>query len=347
MKYAAEINACKRCHGGVTVLRKDWKAVIVGASMNQVTRIYDSKATLDANVRLKLLWLEITRTCNWNCLHCYSDSGPHVPLRDRVTDGRWLELLSEAAQLGCEAVQFIGGEPTAHPLLPALIYRARAEGILSIEVYTNASRLSAAVTAAMSDCGATAKVSFYTADADVHDRIVAKSGAFGRAVNGLKTLVARRVPVSCGIVVMPENEDTVQDAIDFLNSLGISDVSTDRIRGVGRGFRAAPVSQEVEALCGACWRERLSISSDGQATPCIMSRSFVVGSVLTRSLRDVLLSSELRAARRFIQNAHDTAMGDCNPNCAPTRCNPVMNCNPQNCNPMQNCGPAKCNPANK
>jgi len=329
------------------LLRKVLKELRWGFSMNEITRIDHSKAILNESVRLRLLWLEITRTCNWKCLHCYSDSGPHIPLRDRVPDERWLELIKEAAQLGCEAVQFIGGEPTAHPLLPQMIYRARSEGIADIEVYTNASKISDAVITALSDCAATVKVSFYTPYAEVHDRIVAKAGAFGRAVNGLKTLVERKVPVSCGIVVMPENAGTVQETTDFLNSLGIEDISIDHVRGVGRGVSVAPVNQEVEALCGACWRERLSISADGTATPCIMSRSFVVGDVVSRSLRDVLLSSELKAARHFIRNAHDTAMGDCNPNCAPTRCNPVLNCNPQNCNPMQNCGPAKCNPANK
>lgn len=110
--------------------------------MNQIARTEDFKLTSKSSAQLSLLWLEITRTCNWNCLHCYSDSGPHVPLRDQVSDDRWLELLAEAAQLGCKAVQFIGGEPTAHPLLPDLIRKARTEGIEDIEVYTNASRLS-------------------------------------------------------------------------------------------------------------------------------------------------------------------------------------------------------------
>lgn len=315
--------------------------------MNQIARSEEFAPTSQSSAQLSLLWLEITRTCNWKCLHCYSDSGPHVPLRDQVSDDRWLAIISEAAQLGCKAVQFIGGEPTAHPLLPDLIYRARSEGIEDIEVYTNASRLSAPVLTAMSSCGASARVSFYSANADTHDRIVAKTGAFDRAVHGLKTLIDRKIPLGCGIVAMPENEHTADETIAFLRTLGINDVSIDHVRGVGRGLNAAPVSREMEALCGACWRERLSISSDGKATPCIMSRSFAVGSVLTSSLREILDSRELHAAREQIRSAHDTTMGDCNPNCAPTRCNPVVNCNPQNCNPMQNCGPAKCNPANK
>ncbi len=146
---------------------------------------------------------------------------------------------------------------------------------------------------------------------------------------------------------MPENEQTTDETIAFLRTLGVNDVSVDRVRGVGRGLNAVPVETDVEALCGACWQGRLSISSNGTATPCIMSRSFAVGSVLKSSLREILGSNELHASREQIRNAHETTLGDCNPNCGPTRCNPAVNCNPQNCNPMQNCGPAKCNPANK
>ncbi|MFG1289602.1 radical SAM/SPASM domain-containing protein [Xanthobacter versatilis] len=314
--------------------------------MNQIARISQNRESGSDNASLKLLWLEITRACNWSCSHCYSESGPSIPLRDRVADDRWLALLTEAADLGCGAVQFIGGEPTAHPLLAEMIRHAHAEGICSIEVYTNASRLSDAVMGAMQDCRATAKVSFYAPHADIHDRIVAKKGGFKKAVAGLERLLGNQIPVSCGIVVMAENKDMVQQTVAFLNDLGIGHISIDHVRGIGRGQSAAPVSQEIEALCGACWNERLSIASSGFATPCIMSRSFVVGDIVTQSLREILVSQELDSARRFIRNAHLSTMGDCNPNCAPTRCNPVINCNPQNCNPMLNCGPSKCNPAN-
>src|SRR6266851_4169798 len=90
---------------------------------------------------LDFLWLELTSVCNLECVHCYAESGPYVRKGDDLSPERYAELIIEAAALGCEKVQFIGGEPTLHPALPRLIELASHEGYSFIEVYTNATRI--------------------------------------------------------------------------------------------------------------------------------------------------------------------------------------------------------------
>ncbi|MGH3771230.1 MAG: radical SAM protein [Pseudonocardiaceae bacterium] len=62
---------------------------------------------------LRFVWLELTGRCSLLCDHCYADSGP------KGADGAmlpkdWLRTIDEAARLGGQMVQFIGGELTLH-----------------------------------------------------------------------------------------------------------------------------------------------------------------------------------------------------------------------------------------
>ena len=82
-------------------------------------------APANAGLELKFLWLELTRKCNLECVHCYTDSSPARDLYETLGADDWKRALREAATLDCRSVQFIGGEPTLHPELPDLIDRFR------------------------------------------------------------------------------------------------------------------------------------------------------------------------------------------------------------------------------
>src|SRR5579884_2046624 len=89
------------------------------------------------SAEIDFLWLELTGKCNLRCVHCYSDSGPQLPLIQSMGLNDWSRVIGEAADLSCRNLQFIGGEPSLHPGLPDLIRRAKACGITNVEVYTN------------------------------------------------------------------------------------------------------------------------------------------------------------------------------------------------------------------
>jgi MoaA/NifB/PqqE/SkfB family radical SAM enzyme len=86
---------------------------------------------------IEFLWLELTNRCNLRCVHCYADSGPHGYKSDRLLADDYRRLVDEARELGCDQVQFIGGEPTLNRDLPELIDHARGNGYSFVEVFTN------------------------------------------------------------------------------------------------------------------------------------------------------------------------------------------------------------------
>ncbi|HEX7660536.1 MAG TPA: radical SAM protein [Pseudonocardiaceae bacterium] len=60
---------------------------------------------------LSFIWLEITGTCQLECSHCYAESGPRGT-HGEMSGSDWCRVIDDAASLGVQTVQFIGGEPT-------------------------------------------------------------------------------------------------------------------------------------------------------------------------------------------------------------------------------------------
>jgi MoaA/NifB/PqqE/SkfB family radical SAM enzyme len=259
----------------------------------------------------------------------------------------WLAVIDEAADLGCEQIQFIGGEPTLHPGLERMIVRARARAFSFIEVFTNATRLSARHIACFREHGVSVATSFYDRSAAAHDAITQNAGSWKRVLGGLEAVLAADLPLRVGIIEMDENRDEADATVVFLKSLGVQDISIDRRRGIGRGGREADTreGERFDELCGKCGRGKLCVTPSGMAHPCVFSRATPVGRAQD-GLAAILDGSALRAFREKMLGLF---MADCNPDCMPAcrpNCNPdcMPYCNP-NCNPdcMPNCNP-NCNP---
>ena len=49
---------------------------------------------------LDFLWLEITRSCNLTCRHCYAGSAPDLPIVEDMSCEDWRRVVDEAAAMG-------------------------------------------------------------------------------------------------------------------------------------------------------------------------------------------------------------------------------------------------------
>ncbi|MGH2436430.1 MAG: radical SAM protein [bacterium] len=247
---------------------------------------------------LSFLWLEITRRCNLRCVHCYASSGPDLPLAERMTFLDWCRLMGEARAIGCRRLQFIGGEPTVHPDLERLLEHATCVGFKRCEVFTNATLVREDLVQTFKALGVRVHFSFYSFDPAVHDRITGQKGSFERTVEGIRQLVRRRVRLTAGIILLPENAAHLRKTRKFLRSLGVDEIGTDRVRGVGRGEQFVPGEKPLDELCGRCWSGKLCIDASGDAHPCVFSRFATVGNVLEEGLGTIVAGARLRAFRR-------------------------------------------------
>lgn len=317
--------------------------------------------TIGPSSGLNFLWLEITRKCNLQCVHCYAESSPQQALKEGLLFDDWLRIMKKAREVGCEAVQFIGGEPTIHPDLPRLIIAAREEGYKFIEVYTNGTIFSENLL----DLFAAHKIhlafSVYSSIEEVHDRVTRKPGSLSKTLRVISRAVEMGLPTRVGIIKMEENAQGCEETVEFIRQLGVQDVKVDVERGIGRGRRERAV-EPVQELCGACWDSKLAVDADGNVFPCVFSRFATVGNSRHESLSTLLQSPKLRAFREEVfalsrkRTEGELSALDCNPaagvdiDCIPHGCGPTDDCRPEcspPCSPSEPCKPQcapYCNP---
>jgi sulfatase maturation enzyme AslB (radical SAM superfamily) len=288
------------------------------------------------------LWLEITGRCSHRCVHCYADSSPAGTHGTMTTDD-WRRVIDDAAELGVEMVQFIGGEPTVHPGLPELIDHALGRG-LAVEVFSHLAHVTAELWEVFSRPGVSLATSYYSDNPAEHEAITQRRGSYADTKTNIAEAIRRGIPLRAGVIDLGDGQRAEQAQTELVD-LGVPSIGYDRLRQVGRGVRADQAS--VEQLCGRCGDGVAAISPDGAVWPCVFSRWLPIGSVLEAELATILASPHAEQVRGELAEAFaarpqpaaakcgpDPCYPDCNPacqpNCAP-RCGPT--CNPTSCRP--------------
>jgi sulfatase maturation enzyme AslB (radical SAM superfamily) len=219
-------------------------------------------------------------------------------------------------------VQFIGGEPTLNKNLPAFISRARSLGYEFVEVFTNLTRLSPRLLENFIEHNVSVATSVYAGEADIHDEVTTKRGSFDKTMRNIDAVLEAGLPLRAGVISMPLNEDRVDDTVSFLRARGVKDVGSDRVRDFGRASGGKDCDR-LDNLCGKCAGPTLCVSPNGGVSPCIMSKTWSVGSMLETPLAQLISSSRLSELRKEI---FDKAVAPrekieatgCEPSCSPS-----------------------------
>lgn len=288
----------------------------------------------------RFLWLEITGKCQLECVHCYADSGPNGD-HGAMSTANWLRVIDDAAVLGVRAVQFIGGEPTLHPDLPALIDRAlHRELELEVEVFSNLVHVPTELWSTFARPGVRLACSYYSDNAAQHAAITRRPSHARTRANIIEAL-RRSIPLRVGVVSMTDGQRTEQ-AIAELRALGVSDIGHDHLRQFGRGV--SDQANRVEQLCGHCGDGVMAIGPTGEVWPCVFSRWLPVGNVRATPLAEVLAGQRSQQVRTELSAAFEVRNvclpEMCDPKCGPY-CSPA--CMPQGagnpCAPRGGCMP--------
>lgn len=227
--------------------------------------------------------------------------------------------------LGCRRGQFIGGEPFVYKgengetVLDMAQY-AKDLGYQFIEIFTNATLLTQEKIAKIKEMGINVAVSLYSKDSEIHDKITQTPGSHKKTLNALKLLKDAGVPTRVEMVLMRQNEATVDETQSFVEEMGFSHRHPDVLRPKGRGDNPAIMpSKEAVIKYGlmtspnfkaekhtlsrylsghSCLLGKITITDNGDVLPCIFSRNFGVGNVKTNLLEDVITGQKLEAVWR-------------------------------------------------
>lgn len=293
--------------------------------------------------KLEFLWLELTNQCNLKCTHCYAESGPYENINDLLLRADYEKLIRDGRKLGCEQIQFIGGEPTLNHDLEYFIRQAVENKYSSIEVFTNLTSISDDLIECFVQYGVKVATSVYASEASIHDDITQVKGSFRKTIKNIEKLLRAGVQVRAGVIAMEKNSEQVEATISFLKGMGVQNVSGDRVRHVGRG--KGNNDSSLTELCGSCAGNTLCVGPDGRVSPCIMSKNWSVGSILESSLEEIAISDRVRSLRGDIHNAVIKPLQDDSSSsngieaiCTPKTCGPYDTCSPQ-------FGPGPCSPS--
>jgi MoaA/NifB/PqqE/SkfB family radical SAM enzyme len=242
-------------------------------------------------VATRFLWLDLTRKCQLECLHCYNSSGPDGN-HGTMTRNDWFSVLDQAIRTGIEMIQLIGGEPTMHPDFAELVNHGLTIG-LKVEVFSNLVHIKPEWWELFQRPGMSLATSYYSDDATEHDGITRRDSHRKTRAN-IARAVDLGIPLRTGVIAVNPGQRTGEAVID-LTAIGVKSVGTDRVRHFGRGQQEHACG-DVSELCGHCGDGRAAIGPDGTVTPCIMSSWLKVGNVKTASLPDILAGKQMARA---------------------------------------------------
>ncbi|MFF3754556.1 radical SAM/SPASM domain-containing protein [Streptomyces sp. NPDC002018] len=268
-----------------------------------------------------LLWLDLTRVCQLECVHCLNSSGPRGK-HGSMSREQWQNVLTDAAASGTSMVQMFGGEPSLHPDFPILVEYALALG-LEVEVYTNLVHVTDRLWTLYRAPGLRLATSYYGARPDDHNAVTRRPSHARTRANIVKAL-ASGVPLRAGVI------DTgvpgaAESAREELERLGVRDVRVDRVRAAGRGAGAP----HAGGLCGRCGQGRAAVGPDGDVTPCPFASGLVAGNVRAGdSLAAIVSSGVLAQSAAAVQGGGDDDDDDPDEECSPGF--PGSSCTPRN-----------------
>ncbi|SDG22712.1 Radical SAM superfamily enzyme, MoaA/NifB/PqqE/SkfB family [Sinosporangium album] len=272
---------------------------------------------------LRLLWVDLTRKCQLNCVHCLNDSkaeGTHGTMSRQ----NWISVLDQAKASGVGEVRFIGGEVTMHPDAAELVSHALDLG-LQTEIFSNLVHVAAGWWELFQRDGVSVATSYYSDDAAEHDAITGRR-SHARTLANIGKAVKLGIVLRVAIVAVHEGQRT-GSARREMEALGVTAVHVSRVRPFGRA--AGGQSPDAARLCGRCGTGAASVGPDGKVSPCVFSTWMRVGDVRDTSLADILHSAEMARANSAIQVAcgpdEDESDGDddeCSPGFPGSGCSP-------------------------
>lgn len=156
--------------------------------------------------------IELTERCNNACIHCYINR----PENDREAQAREMEthfvldLLAQAAELGCLTVRFTGGEPLLRPDFAELYLAARRLG-MRVLLFTNARLITPELANLFAQVppGRDIEITVYGMHAASYDALAGIRGAYEEFRVGVDLLLEKGIPFIVKSAFLPQNRDDV------------------------------------------------------------------------------------------------------------------------------------------
>ena len=238
-----------------------------------------------ASARKPIVVWNITRKCNLQCVHCYNDSGMGKTFND-ISTADAKAVIDDLAGFGVPSILFSGGEPLMRHDLFELIEYAVGKGLRTV-ISTNGTLIGVDKAREIKRLG----VSYVGISLDgigpINDKFRGVSGAFERAVQGIRNCQNAGVRVGLRLTLTRRNVQDVEGLFGFFEAEGVERVCFYHLVPSGRGAAIASEdlthAQTREALDRILARARF-FKQAGRKTDILTVDNHVDGVYLYRKL---------------------------------------------------------------
>jgi radical SAM protein with 4Fe4S-binding SPASM domain len=179
--------------------------------------------------------IALTYRCNLACRFCYAACGchqePNAPELDTAGMRRVLGIIHKEAEV--PSVSFTGGEPTLRHDLPQLVAHAKSLDLWT-NLISNGTLLTPDLVQGLKTAGLdSAQISIEGGQAEVHDEIVGRRGAFDRTLQGLEQLQHAGIRVHTNTTISRLNREHLVEVVELVHRLGLDRFSMNLLMPAG------------------------------------------------------------------------------------------------------------------
>jgi len=186
-----------------------------------------------------------TRRCNLKCVHCYSQS-ENKQYEGELTTDEGFALLEDLAKFGVPVTLFSGGEPLVRQDLFTLIERTVKLGMRAV-ISTNGTLITAGVAEKLKAFNLSYVGVSLDGLRDVNDRFRGVSGAFEKALAGIRNCQKAGIKVGLRFTITNRNASEVDGIFDLLRQENIPRVCFYHLVYAGRGSKLMSEDLDHEA----------------------------------------------------------------------------------------------------
>lgn len=164
-----------------------------------------------------LALLELTHTCNLDCVMCYN-----VPLaQPELTTTEWLDALEQMAAAGTLRLTLSGGEILTRRDFFTIAHHARMLGF-ALDLKTNATLITPEIADRMADLQPVqVDISLLGATDSTFDAVAGSKHTFTRVLRGVQLLQQRGVAVKLNTLLLNLNVHERSQMVDLAHTLGV------------------------------------------------------------------------------------------------------------------------------
>ena len=187
---------------------------------------------------LRLVFWELTASCNLACVHCRAEAGPER-LKDELSTDECLKFVDDLADFANPILILTGGEPLNRPDLFDIATHAIGRE-LRVALASNGTLIDEQIAKRISDVGISrVAISIDGSNASTHDSFRGVPGSFDLALRGARNVREAGVELQLNMTVSRHNVDEVEGVFKLALKLGAKAMHIFMLVPVGCGATIA------------------------------------------------------------------------------------------------------------